>query len=64
MTRYKKGVVPVPLFTFSGHQAEGFGMDWCPTMSGKKIILKSKWCHIVWGPVGMCLSVVADFTEG
>lgn len=23
-----------PLFTFSGHQQEGFAIDWCPTFEG------------------------------
>ena len=36
MVSYKKGAVPDPLFTFSGHQAEGFGIDWCPTVPGKR----------------------------
>lgn len=42
MVRYKNGAAPVPLFTFSGHQAEGFGVDWCPTMAGEYTILKFK----------------------
>lgn len=23
-----------PVFTFSGHQQEGFAIDWCPTFTG------------------------------
>ncbi len=26
---------PSPLYTFSGHQTEGFAMDWNPVTSGK-----------------------------
>jgi len=26
---------PAPVFSFSGHQVEGFALDWSPTTTGK-----------------------------
>lgn len=40
LERYNLDVIknPVkPLYSFSGHQQEGFGMDWCPTEPGVSI---------------------------
>lgn len=30
---------PKPLYTFSGHQGEGFAMDWCHTVKGTMSVL-------------------------
>lgn len=32
-----------PLYSFNGHQQEGFGLDWCPTEQGVSI----KYCLFV-----------------
>lgn len=37
LAKYNKnnlGNSVTPLFTFSGHQQEGFAIDWCPTFEG------------------------------
>lgn len=49
-----------PLFTFTGHQTEGYGMDWSPTMPG---VLATGDCsrHIhIWTPEENCVSWKVD----
>ncbi|XP_033631218.1 glutamate-rich WD repeat-containing protein 1-like [Asterias rubens] len=37
MARFMRQASHKPLFTFTGHQTEGFAMDWCPTTPGNLI---------------------------
>ncbi|XP_066994031.2 glutamate-rich WD repeat-containing protein 1 isoform X2 [Anabrus simplex] len=47
--REKSGSVK-PLFTFSGHQMEGYGLDWCPTSTGVLATGDCKRGIHIWNP--------------
>ncbi|XP_069701491.1 glutamate-rich WD repeat-containing protein 1 [Periplaneta americana] len=50
MARYKDAPQPTPLFSFAGHQSEGYGVDWCPTKSGMLATGDCKRNIHIWNP--------------
>jgi len=49
-TKENKCNLVTPMFTFSGHQKEGFAMDWCPTFEGVLATGDCKKDIHVWTP--------------
>lgn len=60
MSDYVKRDSPLPLFQFSGHQSEGYGLDWSPVVPGQ---LATGGCNHnihVWKPQDNCSSWIVD----